>query len=89
MQTCTEKPRIADVHQTNSNSKPEALKHQKENLTVTYVSWHKDRPIGYVALATGSLRKAEMPSEIGKRAECRVRSTVKYATDIDCIRRQI
>ena len=42
----------------------EALKHQKENLTLTYVFWHKERPIGYVALATGSLRKAEMPSQI-------------------------
>jgi hypothetical protein len=45
----------------------EALKHQKENLTLTYVFWHKERPIGYVALATGSLRKAEMPSQIRKQ----------------------
>jgi hypothetical protein len=42
----------------------EALKHQKENLTITYLFWFKDRPIGYVALATGSLRKADLPSQI-------------------------
>ncbi len=42
----------------------EALKHQKENLTLTYVFWHRERPIGYVALATGSLKRVDLPSEL-------------------------
>lgn len=41
----------------------EALKYQKENLTLTYVFWYHQTPIGYVALATGSLRRADLPSE--------------------------
>ncbi len=42
----------------------EALKQQGSNLTVTYVFWHKDTPIGYVALATGSLNKAQLPTQV-------------------------
>jgi len=43
----------------------EALEYYRENLGVTYVFWSKpdQRPIGFVTLAMGSLRKGDLPAE--------------------------
>jgi hypothetical protein len=43
----------------------EALQYYRENLGVTYVFWSKDdkRPVGFVTLAMGSLKKRDLPAE--------------------------
>jgi GNAT superfamily N-acetyltransferase len=43
----------------------EALEYYKENLGVTYVFWSKSdqRPIGFVTLAMGSLKREELPAK--------------------------
>ena len=43
----------------------EAQEYYRENLGVTYVFWSKEdkRPVGFVTLAMGSLRKRDLPSE--------------------------
>jgi hypothetical protein len=43
----------------------EALEYYKDNLGVTYVFWSMsdNRPIGFVTLAMGSLRKRDLPAE--------------------------
>jgi len=43
----------------------EALEYYRENLGVTYVFWSKSdrRPLGFVTLAMGSLRKRDLPVE--------------------------
>jgi len=43
----------------------EALEYYRENLGVTYVFWSKSdrRPIGFVTLAMGSLKKGDLPAE--------------------------
>jgi hypothetical protein len=43
----------------------EAFDYYRENLGVTYVFWSKDdrRPIGFVTLAMGSLKRGDLPAE--------------------------
>jgi len=43
----------------------EALEYYRENLGVTYVFWSRSdqRPIGFVTLAMGSLKRTDLPAE--------------------------
>jgi hypothetical protein len=41
----------------------EAQKYQNQNLGVTHVFKHQGKPVGFVTLAMGGLRKARLPEE--------------------------